>query len=688
MSSPDGDDVRGTTAPDPPMQRRTGGPVRVGVWVLHLALPVLGLWLLVARPALDLRWQHRPSHFWLVLGVAALTTWLGLRVWRAAREHEDARLLLVAAAFVVAAGFLFLHALATPGVLLDGPNAGFAIAAPVGLVLASVPAALSAVEPTPERAAAIVRNDRWIRSAVAATMVAWAVVSLADLPPLNGAPPDIELSDPLAVPAVIAVALYGFATVRYFLLHRRRPSVMLVGIITAFALLAEAMIAVVVARNWQLSWWTWHVLMTGAFLFIAYSAHVEYRREGTSGGLFDSIATEETLARVREDYGSALESLTTILRRAEDRGHDEEELRLITTGLAARFGLSHLQTEVLARAARALASERDQAVRLAAVAEVGAQAHVQTDERELLERMVSVVSDSFGRDRLRIGLRRDGALVYDPELGGGDWSTPGDRISLPLLVRGREAGVLEVLRPGGSFADRDRALIRTLGSEISIALENARLYGDVRSLFRRYLSPDVADTLLADPGQAALGGAVVEVTAMFADLRGFTSFSEERGPEEIVEMLNRHFGLAVPHILDNGGTVIQFQGDAVLAVFNAPSRQPDHALRAVTAALRMQESITDLAEREGWPRFRIGINTGSALVGNIGSEELRTYNVMGDAINVAARLEAVAEPGRVVVGDATAAAIDDAARLRPLGPLELKGRAQPVEAFELLSLAG
>jgi class 3 adenylate cyclase len=681
VSSGDGPAVPGT-----PIPSRSGGPVRVGVWVLHLALPLLALWLLMAQPELDARWQHQPSHFWLVLGVAAVSTWLGLRVWRAAREHRDARLLLVAAAFVAGAGFLFLHALATPGVLLEGSNAGFAFATPVGLTIASVLVALSALEPAPERAAAIVRHERWLRYGLIGVMVLWAVVSLAELAPLSGAPAEEEMSGAFTVMAIVAVVLYGFAAVRYFTIHRRRPSVMLVGILTAFALLAEAMVAVTVARNWQLSWWTWHILMTAAFLFLAYSAHVQYRREGTTSGLFNSIATERTLARIREDYGSALESLTATFRQAEDRGYDEEELRLITTGLAARFGLSELQTEVLARAARALASERDQGVRLAALAEVGTRAHVQADEQELLQRVVELVSGSFGRDLVRIGLRRGGELVRDPELSRGDWSLPGERISLPLRVRGREAGVLEVLRPGGSFDDRDRALVQTLATEVSIALENTRLYGDVRTLFRRYMSPDVADALLADPGQAALGGAVVEVTAMFADLRGFTSFSERRRPEEIVEMLNRHFGLAVPHILGNGGTVVQFQGDAVLAVFNAPARQPDHPLRAATAALEMQESITELADRHGWPRFRIGINTGPALVGNIGSEELRTYNVMGDAINVAARLEAVAEPGRVVVGGATAAAIGDAARFAPLGPLELKGRSEPVEAFELLAV--
>src|SRR4029450_12655199 len=110
-----------------------------------------------------------------------------------------------------------------------------------------------------------------------------------------------------------------------------------------------------------------------------------------------------------------------------------------------------------------------------------------------------------------------------------------------------------------------------------------------------------------------------DVTALFADLRGFTTFSEAVEPGDIVEMLNRYHGVAVPCILDNGGTVVQFVGDALLALFNAPARQPDHALRAIRAALEMQAAVDAIAADEpGWPRFRIGANTGPALVGNIG----------------------------------------------------------------------
>ena len=120
------------------------------------------------------------------------------------------------------------------------------------------------------------------------------------------------------------------------------------------------------------------------------------------------------------------------------------------------------------------------------------------------------------------------------------------------------------------------------------------------------MSPDVATALLADPTQAALGGEVAEVTVLFADLRGFTPFSERTTPDRVVAMLNQYFGRAVPVLLANGGTVVQFVGDAVMVLFNAPARQPDHALRAARAALGMQAAIEEVAEREpDWPRFRI-----------------------------------------------------------------------------------
>jgi len=152
-------------------------------------------------------------------------------------------------------------------------------------------------------------------------------------------------------------------------------------------------------------------------------------------------------------------------------------------------------------------------------------------------------------------------------------------------------------------------------------------------------------------------------------------------------MLNRCHGVAVPCILDNGGTVVQFVGDALLALFNAPVRQPDHALRAVRAGLAIQDAVAGIAAGEpDWPRYRIGAHTGPAIVGNIGSEALRGFNAVGEAVNVAARLRSLAEPGQVVIGEATKHAMGAAAEVKPIGDLTVKGRQTQVRAYVVTAL--
>lgn len=676
------------TPEDAELGRLPGGGVRVGVWVLHLALPLLALWLLIAQPDLDVRWQHRPSHFWLIMAVAAINVALAFQVLRAARMREDARILLVGYAFMLAAGFLLLHALATPGVIVAGANGGFEIATPVGLALASLFFAGASIEFSSTASRRIVDVDPVIRRALIGVMVAWGVVSIAELPPL--ADTIAERADgPLQWAAIVAIALYAFAAFRFFLSHRRKPSVMLVALITAATLLAEAMATIIWARSWQLSWWLWHVLMALAFGFVAYSAYSQYQREGGSAGVFDGIVSQDTTAAIREEYGGALETLTDALQRSARSGLTDEDLDLIIAGLGVRFSMSEGQTEVLARAARSLATERDQARRLGALAVIGTEVGVERDEDELLERMVSVAAERFSPDGVRVGLLSEDGLRYPDRLTGESWSDEGDRYSKDLMVANERAGVIEFARPRGRFRPPDISIMDTLVAEMGIAVENVRLYGQLDRLFRTYLSPDVADTLRADPSRADLGGSIVELTALFADLRGFTSFTERTDPEAVMEMLNRYFSAAVPIILRNGGTIVQFVGDALLAVFDAPQPRPDHALRAARSGLEMQGAIeSQTAGMEDAPRFRIGVNTGAALIGNVGSAEFRSFNVVGDAVNVAARLETSAEPGTVVIGQSTYSAIADRVEATSLGELELKGKSKPTIAYRLDRILG
>jgi adenylate cyclase len=255
----------------------TRSGTRIALTTVVLAVPLLGLFLLLSQPKLDLRWEHHPAHFWLVLITAVLSTILAYATGEAAGRRGDARLLYVSLAFLSSAGFLALHALATPGVLLAKSNTGFLIATPVGVALGSVFGALSTADFSGNSAVRHVRIGKRLRWALLGLMVLWAVWSLASLPPLNR-PPQFAEGFPLLL-AVPAVLLYGGSAVRYVQLWRRHPSLLLLAVPSAFILLAESMIAMAFARNWHLSWWEWHVLMLAAFALVALSAQTSWREE-------------------------------------------------------------------------------------------------------------------------------------------------------------------------------------------------------------------------------------------------------------------------------------------------------------------------------------------------------------------------------------------------------------------------
>ena len=212
------------------------------------------------------------------------------------------------------------------------------------------------------------------------------------------------------------------------------------------------------------------------------------------------------------------------------------------------------------------------------------------------------------------------------------------------------------------------------------------LHERVDTLLRTYLSPDVAASLINDPERASLGGVEVEVTVLFADLGGYTAFSERKSPAEVVAMLNAAFGAAVPIVLAESGAVVQFMGDAMMAIFNAPKPQPDHALRAARAALAMQRRMAELPLSDERPRFRVGLNSGPAIVGNIGAAQIRNFSAIGDTTNLAARLQTYAHEGSVVISASTYDQIREHAIVRALGTPELKGKSQAVEVYELLGL--
>ncbi len=244
-----------------------------------LVLPVVGFGLLLASPRHDVVWEHHPSHFWLVLATGALSALLAYGTGVAAVRRGDARVLLVSLAFLSSAGFLALHALATPGVLLSSPNPGFVLATPVGLAIGSLFAVASGLELSGDRGARAVRVARVLRVVLLAAMAAWALLSLLQLPPLHLAGVDERAAGVLAVVAAPAIALYLAAAGRYVMLWLARPSLMLLSMAAAFVLLAEAMFAVVFARSWHLTWWEWHLLLLAAFGLVAAGARVQWHEE-------------------------------------------------------------------------------------------------------------------------------------------------------------------------------------------------------------------------------------------------------------------------------------------------------------------------------------------------------------------------------------------------------------------------
>jgi adenylate cyclase len=444
---------------------------RLTAWGALLALPLVGLAILLAVPRLDVTWENHPAHFWLVLGVGAMNAVLAYSTGEAARRRGDARLFLVSLSLLVSAGFLGLHALATPGVVLANPNAGFVIATPVGLLLAALPAAASGlVEANATLAPAVVRRQRVWRSAVIVLLIGWAIWSASSLPPLDRPISSESATPPLAALAGIGIVLYAAAAARYFPIWRSRRRALPASVIGAFVLLAEAMVAIAFSRNWHASWWEWHLLMLVAFGAVAVTARRQWREER-----FSDLYLEDTL------------------------------------------------------------------------------------------------------------------------------------------------------------------------------------------------------------------GALREVSVLFADLQGYTSYSERHGAEAATAMLNEYYEELVPVARGEGGDVALI-GDAIMAIFNARGDEADHAERAARAGLAFQERAAVVLESHpGWPRLRVGINSGEARVGLLGAEGGRTYTATGDTVNLASRLEGQARPGEVLIGAGTRAglaepAVDDA------GELRVEGKERPVAAYVLRGL--
>jgi adenylate cyclase len=270
----------------------------------------------------------------------------------------------------------------------------------------------------------------------------------------------------------------------------------------------------------------------------------------------------------------------------------------------------------------------------------------------------------------------------------------------PLWNQDSVIGVIHVDSPihVGTFTEKDLDLLTALANFAAVSIDRARLHERVveekriRGRLERYHSPQVVDEIIAD---AATTGSfktarTKTVTILFADLVGFTSWSEKMGAEQLADLLTKFFTLSSDAVFAYEGTIDKFIGDAVMAFFGAPIDQPDHAARAVTSALKMREGVAiwnadRKAKGEPEIQVRIAINTGEAIVGEIGSQTRVDYTVLGNAVNVAARMEEfVAGPGDICIGPATFEATKDQFVVAQMGHFALKGLSTQVPMYKVI----
>lgn len=259
-----------------------------------------------------------------------------------------------------------------------------------------------------------------------------------------------------------------------------------------------------------------------------------------------------------------------------------------------------------------------------------------------------------------------------------------------LIAFDRSALVLPIVAPALA------SLLSFVGSTSYVSIVEGREKRMIKGAFGKFVSPRVADQLMSDPSRLKLGGDRVQISMLFSDLAGFTSMSEMLDPQKLVQVLNEYLHEMAELVKQEDGYVDKYIGDAVMALYGAPNPMTDHALRACRTALRMQDRLDELnakwsAQDPAWKKLkvRIGLNTGDPVVGNIGGEEKIQYTALGDAVNLAARLEPACKSYGVgiMIAQRTREEAGNAIIIRELDMLAVYGKKEPIRVYELLGLA-
>ena len=275
-------------------------------------------------------------------------------------------------------------------------------------------------------------------------------------------------------------------------------------------------------------------------------------------------------------------------------------------------------------------------------------------------------------------------------------------LCVPLYSKEKMIGVIQVINKHENlpFTKGDEELLHTFACHAAIAIENAKLYENIREeerkrgIYQRFLSPQIVDEIMNKAKTISLGGRRQNVTILFSDIRGFTEITEAKPPEYIVDLLNEYFGEMIDIIFKYGGTLDKFIGDGLMAVFGTPIYYKDHAKRGMAAALEMQERLKALNMRNRKRGFvelavGIGINTGSVIAGNIGSEKRMEYTVVGNGVNIANRLEGLAQGGQILITESTYNELKGLKLdVEKLKQVQVRGKRGAMDIYQVKSIKG
>ncbi|MCC7307778.1 MAG: GAF domain-containing protein, partial [Acidobacteria bacterium] len=303
---------------------------------------------------------------------------------------------------------------------------------------------------------------------------------------------------------------------------------------------------------------------------------------------------------------------------------------------------------------------------------------------KVMREKVAVLSQDAKTDELFLG--------SDSIVSQGVRST----ICAPLITESNVHGVLyaDRLDPFATFTADHLEMISAVAAQTAVTVETVKAHKRLareevaRANYSRFMPEYVVKQLLESPNSFRLGGVNQQVTVLFADIRGFTAISEKEKPEKVVNLLNRYFSVMTDIIFEFGGTLDKYIGDGMMAIFGAPTAGEEDALNAVKAAVTMQKRLGQLnaelgAEGYGSISVGIGLHTGEATIGYIGSNKRSEYTAIGDTVNLASRLESNAAGGQILMSEATAAASGNLIPVNTREPMTVKNRTQPVNVLEV-----